>query len=84
MAGRILSLFERMRELCVTHGDMKAANIMIADGRPVLLDLDAMCWHRSVGRFQRARKRDLARFCSNWSDSPVLQKLFADSLGGCA
>ncbi len=84
MADRIFSLFERMRELCVTHGDMKAANIMIADGRPVLLDLDAMCWHRCTWRFRRAWHRDLARFSSNWSDNPVLQELFADTVGRCA
>lgn len=84
MAGRVFSLFERMRELCVTHGDMKAANIMIADGVPMLLDLDAMCWHRSAWRFRRAWKKDLERFCSNWSDSPMLQKLFTDSVRRCA
>lgn len=52
----------------ISHGDLKASNFLVDEAaqKLLLIDLDAMRLHRSGWRFQRARRRDLARFLANW------------------
>ena len=55
-----------LKSLRLSHGDMKATNIIIRDGEPVLLDLDAMRVHRSQASLRRAIGRDARRLLANW------------------
>jgi hypothetical protein len=55
---------------------MKGTNIIINQGRPVLVDLDAMCMHISRRRFDYAHKRDINIFLTNWPDTSDVSKLF--------
>ena len=66
MATALIDLFEQFLRLKITHGDMKATNLLWHDGRIVVIDLDAMVRHDSHTAFVRDWRRDRARFLRNW------------------
>lgn len=69
-------LFAQMIEARISHGDLKAKNLLWHDGGPCLIDLDAMCQHQSAAGFRRAWKKDRVRFLRNWpADSPLQRAL---------
>ncbi len=76
MAKKITALFMQLETQQISHGDLKATNILIADGRPLLIDLDAMQQHRDKLSFKKAWKRDLQRFMRNWKKMPEIEQLF--------
>lgn len=59
-------LFATLHQLQITHGDLKATNLLWQTGRIVLIDLDALVEHRSATAFARAWRRDRARLVRNW------------------
>jgi tRNA A-37 threonylcarbamoyl transferase component Bud32 len=59
-------LFQALREQRISHGDLKATNLLWIDGRIVLIDLDAMRQHHSTSAYQRAWKKDRDRLLRNW------------------
>ena len=74
-------LFYKLNSLQISHGDCKASNIKILDGKPVLIDLDSMQAHRgawwfSSWWFEKKHIKDLKRFMKNWTDSPETSALF--------
>ena len=76
VAERIVALIERLRALNLSHGDMKATNILIAADQPALIDLDAMRKHSNTAAASHALQRDLQRFMQNWENSPAAAHLF--------
>ncbi|MFO7883899.1 MAG: lipopolysaccharide kinase InaA family protein [Desulfobacteraceae bacterium] len=72
----ILHLFDRLADLRVSHGDMKASNIMIHDGRALLIDFDSMAVQKNKIRFVRARRKDIKQFKKNWTNLPEIAHLF--------
>jgi tRNA A-37 threonylcarbamoyl transferase component Bud32 len=61
---RIFSIFWDSR---VSHGDMKATNLLVTDDRQLqVIDLDAMAHHRPGKKFKKAFAKDLQRFMDNW------------------
>ncbi|HEU4708923.1 MAG TPA: lipopolysaccharide kinase InaA family protein, partial [Methylophilaceae bacterium] len=80
IAGQLAQLLYKLYLLRVEHGDMKASNLLLADGKPVLLDLDAM---RQLGcgwRFKARHARDLRRFLKNWENTPDTRQLLEAAL----
>lgn len=78
LAHAIESLFAVLHRLRITHGDLKATNLLWHAGRLFLIDLDATVEHRSAAAFRRAWRRDRARFLRNWpADSPLCRWLDA-------
>ncbi len=77
---QILHIFEQLETLQVSHGDMKATNIMVHDGKAFLIDLDSMAVHKSKARFARARRKDVKRFMKNWTNLPQIAHLFGSLL----
>ena len=73
---QIFSVFERLETLQVSHGDMKATNIMIHDAKAFLIDLDSLTAHKSKSRFARAHRKDIKRFMKNWTRLPEVARLF--------
>jgi tRNA A-37 threonylcarbamoyl transferase component Bud32 len=65
-AEHIALLFHKLYLLQLAHGDLKASNILMAGGQPVLIDLDAMRQYRCRRLFRRRHVRDLRRFMQNW------------------
>ncbi len=80
MVKKIVKLFGRLAEAKISHGDMKATNIIVSDHEPVLLDLDAMHQHRSIWRFRKKFARDVQRFLQNWHAMPDILHAFKPPL----
>lgn len=80
LATALLELFGQLHALRITHGDLKASNLLWDAGRVVLIDLDAMCQHASSAGFARAWRRDRARFLRNWPAQSPLYNWLEDSL----
>ncbi len=73
----LADIIQELSESQISHGDLKATNFLMAEGGPVIIDLDGMQEHRTRDSFERAFKGDLERFMSNWDDSPRLSDHFA-------
>ncbi len=80
MAEQIAKVLQTLQQQRINHGDLKASNILIADSGPMIIDLDAMCRHRSATGFKRAWDRDMQRFLKNWEDDRGLLGIFIKSL----
>lgn len=71
-AKAIAALFETLCQLKISHGDLKATNLLWHEGRIFMIDLDAMVQHRTAEAHARAWRRDRARLLRNWPESSVL------------
>ncbi|MDH3687889.1 MAG: lipopolysaccharide kinase InaA family protein [Gammaproteobacteria bacterium] len=78
----LVTVFQTLAKCRMSHGDLKATNIIIQEGCPILIDLDGMHSHRSTFAFQRAFERDKERFLRNWSEMPAIEELFRARLTG--
>lgn len=72
VAQALLSLFGTLHRLRISHGDLKATNLLWHEGRVWLIDLDAVKQHRSATAFAQAWRRDRVRFLRNWPASSAL------------
>lgn len=66
-----------MQQNRISHGDLKASNLLWVDKQLFFIDLDAAQQHVSMLSWRRANKRDKRRFLKNWRDQPELLKLFS-------
>lgn len=80
VAERLLRMLAQLAEHRISHGDLKATNIVVAGQTPYLQDLDAMVQHRSATLFARRFRADLARFMENWADCPEVAGMFSHRL----
>ncbi len=80
----VATTFARLYRHRLSHGDMKATNLLVGDGRLYLLDLDAARAHRTTGGHARALLRDKRRFLANWNDVAELRDRFERALGAMA
>ena len=78
VAQQIQQAFAIMQREQLTHGDMKASNLLWVDDQLVFVDLDAASIHQSTLSWQRSHARDLKRFMKNWRGHPELLELFSD------
>ena len=77
VAIKLQKNFDRMRDLKITHGDMKATNILIDKHLDLkLIDIDAAKQHYSSSSFHKARRKDQLRFLANWKNSPLALDIF--------
>jgi tRNA A-37 threonylcarbamoyl transferase component Bud32 len=80
MAAReVARLFWKLSLLGISHGDFKATNVKIVEGRPLLIDLDSMRQHRCRWIFGRRHRRDLRRFWLNWQQDLQTKALLANA-----
>jgi len=75
-ARRIVGLLRQLRALKLSHGDLKATNLLIAGDAIFLTDLDAMRQHRDETAAARAHAEDVQRFMRNWDGQPAVAALF--------
>jgi tRNA A-37 threonylcarbamoyl transferase component Bud32 len=80
VAAEVVKAFEIMRREKLTHGDMKASNLLWVDGQLFFIDLDAATKHRSLISWRRSHARDLKRFKKNWLEHAELNQLFEQLL----
>ena len=76
----LVDILQKLSEVRVSHGDLKATNFVMSEQGAVLIDLDAMKEHRSQQGFKQAFSRDLQRFLKNWSEYPLLNAQFSELL----
>jgi len=88
LLDQIERCFRLMYENRIAHGDTKATNWIIVDGKLHLIDLDAM---RQFGRdatMERLHRkrfdRDIRRFLRNFEDTPAIAREFANRLHAIA
>jgi len=80
MASAILSLFETLYQQRISHGDLKATNLLWHEGQLVVIDLDAMTQHTSSKTFARAWRRERARLLRNWPTTSILHRWLDENL----
>lgn len=80
MSERLSALIGKMARGKISHGDMKATNIIISRGEPVLVDLDGLRRHRFQSHFKKAFARDIRRFLKNWDKKSAIRHLFESRL----
>lgn len=73
---QIRHIFSLMHAYRLSHGDMKASNLLLTgSGQVELIDLDAMREHRHDWTFKRAFGRDQRRLLKNWPAIAEQEKL---------
>lgn len=81
MVERIAELFGKLRQIEMTHGDLKITNILIdQQARPVLIDLDGAREHTTLTSLRRVWSHEIARFLKNFQQEPVLLAKFSSAL----
>jgi len=68
-------LFVQLAAARISHGDLKATNLLWADGRITLVDLDAMRQHGGAASFTRAWRKDRERLLHNWPAHSALRQM---------
>ena len=79
-ADAIKDLFAMLFRLRISHGDMKANNLLWHDRGLLLIDLDSMVQHGSHRTFVHVWRRDRERFLRNWPKQSVLYQWLAANL----
>lgn len=79
-ARALLALFASLRQQRISHGDLKATNLLWDGEHVQLIDLDAVAQHRSAASYARAWRRDRARLLRNWPSDCVLHRWLARQL----
>ena len=80
VADAVKLAFTRMQDALLTHGDMKATNLIWLDEKLYFIDLDAAQQHRSMRSWQKSHRKDRQRFMKNWATHPDLLSLFNERL----
>lgn len=76
----LLLLFKKLNTLQISHGDMKATNILMHQNNPYLIDLDGMKQYRLAYFFKKAFLKDYLRFLKNWKNDGYLFHVLKQSL----
>jgi tRNA A-37 threonylcarbamoyl transferase component Bud32 len=74
-ADLLLQLLKRLHQLRLSHGDLKASNLLLFDDQLYMLDLDGMQKHHSTRRFRVAFQRDIKRLLQNWQHETIFYPL---------
>ncbi|MBP9721980.1 MAG: hypothetical protein KBD64_02345 [Gammaproteobacteria bacterium] len=74
---QIISLLENLKTLRISHGDLKAANLVLENGQLVVLDLDAMRKYRTNYFFKFSWQKDIKRILRCYKETPELYNLLA-------
>ena len=78
--GSIVMQIKKMFSAKITHGDMKATNIILHNEQAVFVDLDSVRLHYKMSKFNQAKSKDIKRFMKNWQSMPRLKAIFAKLL----
>jgi tRNA A-37 threonylcarbamoyl transferase component Bud32 len=83
VAHEVARLFYKMSLLRIVHGDCKASNFKIKDGKPILLDLDSMFVSKSPFPYTYQHVNDLKRFMQNWQNDAETTNLLKNAFKLC-
>lgn len=76
-ANSIIELIRKLHTNLISHGDLKASNFIYYNGKPFIIDLDAMRQHANIAKAKRKFARDRRLFLLNWENLPA-QQYFQD------
>lgn len=79
-AAALRLLFATLHRERISHGDLKATNLLWDGGEIKLIDLDAMRQHRSFAGHIRGWGRDRQRLLRNWPETSVLYRWLDENL----
>jgi len=80
LAAQAADIVRRLHAAGIVHGDLKATNFVVSEGRVHLLDLDAA--RRPAGRrLKSGQRKDLNRFLRNWGARSSLRRRLEMELG---
>ena len=75
----VLDAFDVLKKSRISHGDMKATNLLWVDGELYFIDLDAAKKHPWWSlTWRKAHAKDKKRFLKNWTGKPELISLFSE------
>ena len=77
-ARKIVNLFLLLKRSQISHGDLKAQNILCPEDGPLFIDLDGLNAEQSPANFWRQFKKDIARFQISWPDQWKVNPYFSD------
>ncbi len=78
--GAIGRLFAQLAAARISHGDLKASNLLWHKDGISLVDLDAMRQHENRASYTRAWHKDRERFLRNWPEGSPLRDVIASVL----
>ncbi|ANQ86731.1 hypothetical protein dqs_3714 [Azoarcus olearius] len=79
IAASLRTVFDTLHRERISHGDLKATNLLWDGASLQVIDLDAMQQHRSAASHARAWQRDRRRLLRNWpADSALYRWLDAE------
>jgi tRNA A-37 threonylcarbamoyl transferase component Bud32 len=76
VAEAIDDAFEKLKAARLTHGDLKASNLMWCNDRLYFIDLDAAQQHRNPVTWLKGHNKDRKRFLKNWQGDSQLLAIF--------
>lgn len=79
-ATALRELFTALHRERISHGDLKATNLLWNGSAIELIDLDAMRQHRSAAAHARAWQRDRRRLLRNWPEESPLHRWLDENL----
>jgi len=71
LLAQVKNIFSVMRFLGISHGDMKATNLLVVENRIFLIDYDGATQHATKRCALKAIEKDKTRFLENWNTSPL-------------
>ena len=76
VASAVGEAFEIMRENKLTHGDLKASNLIWMNDKLYFIDLDAATYHGTSLSWRITQNSQKTRFMKNWDGLPAVKHLF--------
>lgn len=76
VADAIDDAFDKMKAARLTHGDLKASNLMWGNGKLYFIDLDAAQQHSNSVTWLKGHNKDRKRFLKNWQGNRQLLAIF--------
>ena len=70
----LATLIQLLYAARISHGDMKATNLIVDDGRVFLMDLDGLRPHWRSSVFARHFRKDCDRLLRNWPHHPNIRQ----------
>jgi tRNA A-37 threonylcarbamoyl transferase component Bud32 len=70
----VQEMFGKLAAARISHGDLKASNLLWHENSVCLIDLDAMRQHESETSYARAWQKDCTRFLQNWPEGSALRR----------
>ena len=77
VADAIEDAFDKMKAAWLTHGDLKASNLMWSNEELYFIDLDAAQQHSNPVTWLKGHSKDRKRFLKNWQGDSRLLSIFA-------